>query len=74
MIYSIVAIMAVMAASCLFGYTMHGVIDRAHNNLVEEEDQAGHDCNTCRYGETKSKEEPCFTCLTQDVDMWEAKG
>lgn len=74
MIVSLLAIGAVMAAACLFGYAMHGVIQSSKFVTDVPEEPDSHDCNTCVYdGTTKPNEEPCYTCLTQDVDMWEAK-
>ena len=73
MIYGIAAILAVMAACVLFGYSLRGIIESIKKNVAPQ-DEEEPDCNTCKYDELKPKEEPCKTCLTEDVSMWEAKG
>lgn len=71
MIYALLAIMAVMAACIAFGYTLRGVMDRIMQPEPKEEPEP--DCKTCRHESKKPSDEPCKTCLTKDVSMWEAK-
>ena len=40
------------------------------SNILEDEFCCVY-CDTCKYEYTKPTEEPCFSCLEDDVDMWE---
>lgn len=72
MIYGVIAIFALMAACIVFGYSLRGIVNGINQSIAPQEDTEP-DCNTCKYDKVKPKEEPCRTCLTQDVSMWEAK-
>lgn len=72
MIYAIMAILAVMAACVLFGYSLRGIVESIGKTIAPQ-DSSDPDCDTCKYEALKRKEEPCRTCLEDDVSMWEAR-
>lgn len=74
MIYALLAIAIVMVFSCLFGFCLHVFISKASRSFSDPDESDGHSCNTCRYEKVKPSDEPCCDCVTDDVDMWEAKN
>lgn len=79
------SIAAVMVLSCAFGYVLRGIVEKGRKNDSEwfyNGSEADHDrweddpvptntCDTCKYENTKPTEEPCLSCLEDDVDRWE---
>ena len=64
-----IAISLVMAASAAFGWAMHKVISEKKEDPEEVPDK--HTCDNCKYYNVKPTEEPCFDCVTDDIDRWE---
>ena len=89
MIIALVSILAVMAASALFGYAMHDVIQKGVQGLMDvsiESYEADHDrweddpvptrdrfCDTCKHEISDPREWPCNECAPGVEDHWEAE-
>lgn len=80
-----VAIAAVMAVSCAFGYVLRGIIDRdrkdhrewflnglsADHDRWEDDPEPSHACDTCKWIKKPFCEEPCISCFNHR--NWERK-
>lgn len=68
------SITAVMALGWAFGVVCDRTFIRwaeSHSEPQDDPDIVRYTCDTCRYENTKPTEEPCLSCLEDDVDRWE---
>lgn len=64
-----VSLILFMIPCVAFGWLL-GKLTMHHEEDTPVE-QERHACDTCKFEYTKPTEEPCLSCLEDDVDMWE---
>lgn len=64
-----VSLILFMIPCVAFGWLL-GKLTTHHEEETPVE-QERHACDTCKYENTKPTEEPCLSCLEDDVDRWE---
>lgn len=68
-VQAVVALFLFMIACVAFGWAL-GRISRKFD-FKEPEEKESHACDTCKYDHVKPQDEPCRSCLVDDIDRWE---